>query len=83
MNGEITSNESDNENCNAAPSHAAPPAITRSPAAAPSPAPAPAFSSSTTGTTSSSAVEQTSEEGSALTELSQALAQNLEALPPG
>lgn len=83
VNGEITSNESDNENCNAAPSHAAPPAITRSPAAAPSPAPAPAFSSSTTGTTSSSAVEQTSEEGSALTELSQALAQNLEALPPG
>ncbi|XP_032891624.1 NEDD4-like E3 ubiquitin-protein ligase WWP2 isoform X1 [Amblyraja radiata] len=81
VNGEITSNESDNDNCNAAPSHAAPPAITRSPAAAPSPAPA--TSSSTTGTTSSSAVEQTSEEGSALTELSQALAQNLEALPPG
>ncbi|XP_051884693.1 NEDD4-like E3 ubiquitin-protein ligase WWP2 isoform X2 [Pristis pectinata] len=84
VNGGITSNESDNGNWNNAPSSAAPPAITLpSSAALPS---APVTSSSTTGTagpTSSSAVGQMSEEGSTLTELSQALAQNLEALPPG
>ncbi|XP_072135918.1 NEDD4-like E3 ubiquitin-protein ligase WWP2 [Mobula birostris] len=84
VNGGITSNGSDNGNQNNASSPAAPPAITL-PSAEALPS-ASVTSSSTTGSTSSmssSAVRQMAEEGSALTELSQALVQNLEALPPG
>ncbi|XP_069757397.1 NEDD4-like E3 ubiquitin-protein ligase WWP2 isoform X1 [Narcine bancroftii] len=81
-NGEITPNESNNGNWNNTPSLAAPPAITL-PCAAAIPSTTSSSVAHTTGPNSSSAEGQMSGESSTPTRLSQALAQNLEALPPG
>ncbi|XP_078066782.1 NEDD4-like E3 ubiquitin-protein ligase WWP2 isoform X2 [Mustelus asterias] len=77
-NGETASNESDNDNWSNGLNPAAPPDVTLPSASGTNP-----LTTGTASPTSSSAVGETSGTAPTLTEQSQTLAQNLEALPPG